>query len=83
MRAGLNSLAMPTDLNATMNAILQEYRIEFFAEWGHRFIDLKRTGKLNAVMSKYKSTWTTKSQVLPIPQNEITYDSNLAQNPGY
>jgi hypothetical protein len=82
-RAGLNSLAMPTDLNATMNAILQEYRIEFFAEWGHRFIDLKRTGKLNAVMSKYKSTWTTKSQVLPIPQNEITYDSNLAQNPGY
>jgi hypothetical protein len=83
LRAGLPALTVFTDMNTAMNAIVQEYRVEYFAEWGHRYLDLKRTGLLNTIMSSYKSTWTTKSQVLPIPQNEITYDSNLAQNLGY
>jgi len=83
LRAGLPALTAFTGLKTAMNAILQEYRIEYFAEWGHRYLDLKRTGLLNAVMGSYKSTWTTRSQVLPIPQNEITYDSNLVQNTGY
>ena len=83
LRAGLPALAVFANLKTATDAIMQEYRIEYFAEWGHRYLDLKRTGLLNTVMSSYKSTWTAKSQVLPIPQNEITYDSNLAQNPGY
>jgi hypothetical protein len=82
-RAGLVPLPVPTSLNSAMTAILQEYRIEFFAEWGHRYLDLKRTGRLNSMMTPFKPGWSPKSDLLPIPQNELIYDSNLIQNPGY
>lgn len=82
MRAGLTPTTA-TDLPTMQNAIYQEDRIEFFMEWGHRFFDLKRTGRLDAVMKALKSSWVSNNNLLPIPQNEITFNKNLIQNPGY
>ncbi|MBS1529077.1 MAG: RagB/SusD family nutrient uptake outer membrane protein [Bacteroidetes bacterium] len=82
-RAGLPPLASTLSPAQIFDAIMQEWRIEFFMEWGHRYLDLKRTGRLNTYMGGYKSTWSAKSVLLPIPQNEITNDHNLLQNKGY
>lgn len=83
-RAGIIPLEKDITNLQCMDAILDERRRELFGEWGHRFTDLKRTNRLNEVMKAAKSTWRTDtSAVLPIPQDEITYDPNLVQNKGY
>lgn len=66
-----------------LNAVLKERRLELFSEWGHRFFDLKRTRQLDPVLGSLKNTWKSTSEALPIPQTEITYNSNLIQNNGY
>lgn len=81
-RAGLSNVTT-ADQNNVRTAIETERRHELLIEWGHRFFDLKRSGKLNAVMFAYKSTWQVSSGTFPIPQQEIAYNSNLSQNPGY
>jgi hypothetical protein len=82
-RAGLPNTVAATQL-ALISAILHERQVELFAELGHRFYDLKRTGQANAVLGAYKTTWKTgASLLLPIPQNEIIHDQHLQQNPGY
>lgn len=82
-RAGLTPLSMSLTKSAAIAALRQEWRSEFFAEWGTRYLDLKRTGRLNSVMTTIKTTWSAKAQVLPIPATEITVDPNLQQNAGY
>lgn len=82
-RAGLPALAPGLSQSECLDAIMQERRVELYGEWGHRFFDLKRTGQLDAVMGPYKSTWRSTASVFPIPQNEITRNPNLVQNPGY
>ena len=82
-RAGLPDYTGATDKGSLLNAIYHERQIELFAENGNRFLDLKRTGRINAILSAYKSTWVPTAELLPIPQNEITFDSNLKQNAGY
>jgi hypothetical protein len=83
-RAGLtNTQAMSqTDL---LTAIAQERRIEFFAEWGHRWLDLKRTGKAAAVLGTIpiKHPFKPTQLLYPIPVSEIIRDPRLVQNPGY
>lgn len=81
-RAGLNDTPAQTR-DELLTAISSERRLEFFSEWADRFIDLKRTNRLNTVMTAYKSTWKSSSALLPIPQLEITYNKNLVQNEGY
>ena len=84
VRAGLESLSEEGDLQRCLRLVSQERRVELFGEWAKRFIDLKRTGDLNAVMGNYKSTWINgTSERLPIPMSEITYNKNLNQNVGY
>jgi hypothetical protein len=88
-RAGLSDL--PYSLNQTqiLAAIAQERRVEFFAEWGHRWLDLKRTGKADQVMaiaSPLKNggiAWQPYRKLLPIPQVELNKSPFLTQNPGY
>lgn len=82
-RAGLGNLAASISQKACIDAIIQEWRIEFCFEWGHRFLELRRTGRLNTVMSTYKSTWLPRAVLLPLPQKELTYDPALTQNTGY
>ncbi|MDB5199204.1 MAG: hypothetical protein JWO92_1167 [Chitinophagaceae bacterium] len=82
-RAGLPNTNSNT-ASTIENAIIHERQVELFIEWGHRFFDLKRTGQANSVLGAFKSTWKPNtSLLLPIPQNDITHDPNLIQNPGY
>ncbi|MHA4812596.1 RagB/SusD family nutrient uptake outer membrane protein [Flavitalea flava] len=83
-RAGLPpSTASSND--ELLAAIAQERRVEFFAEWGHRYLDLKRTGKAAAVLGAIpaKIPWHDYQLLYPIPQTELATDPNLSQNQGY
>jgi len=82
-RAGLTDLSPGLSADACMAAVTQEWRLEFCLEWGHRFLNLKRTGRLNAVMGAYKQTWLPTGVLFPVPQKELTYDAFLTQNAGY
>ncbi|HWW41891.1 RagB/SusD family nutrient uptake outer membrane protein [Pedobacter sp.] len=69
--------------------ILKEKRIEFFAEWGHRWLDLKRTGKVDEVMGKVTpkknngAAWKSYQQYYPISSFELQSNRNLTQTVGY
>lgn len=70
-----------------IDAILHERQVELFTEWGHRWFDLKRTGKVNSVMSVVTPAkggiWKPEYQLLPLPYNDLLFGRNLNQNPGY
>ena len=85
-RAGLSNTAANTQ-GMLLSAILNERQVELFTEWGHRWLDLKRTNTIDAVMNVVAplkgGIWNTYKQHYPIPQIEIQNDGNLTQNPGY
>ena len=65
------------------NELLAEKRREFFTESGHRFLDLKRWGRLDE-LSALKPGWEDYKQVWPLPQSELLLNPNLyPQNTGY
>jgi hypothetical protein len=65
-------------------AVLQERRIELFTEFGHRWFDLKRTGKTATVLSVIKPAWKDRDNLLPLPASELLANSHLLpQNQGY
>jgi len=85
-RAGLPRL----NINGTGpldDAIQHEKQVELFAEWGHRWLDLKRTHKINTVMKAATAAkggdWKAYQQWYPIPRSEILLNPNLTQNEGY
>ncbi|MCV9926610.1 RagB/SusD family nutrient uptake outer membrane protein [Flavobacterium sp. LS1R49] len=81
-RAGLSDI-VTNSKEELLEAIQQERRKELFSEYGHRFFDLKRRGKLDAALSG-KSGWNTTDSLLPIPESELSVNPNLGpQNPGY
>ena len=88
-RAGLDDYAGAMDATSVLNAIYHERQIELFAEWGHRWLDLKRTGKVDSAMTvatplKNGGTiWNTSQKLYPIPYSDLQTDPNLTQNPGY
>jgi hypothetical protein len=86
-RAGLppTSASTQTDL---LTAIMHERQVELFAELGHRWLDLKRTGTIDAIMSqvtpqKEGGAWSSYQQLYPISILDIEADPNLKQNQGY
>lgn len=81
-RAGLPGVSVG-NATALLDAIARERRIELFAEWGHRWFDLKRTGKVTDVMAGQKAGWSSDDALFPIPMSEIIANFNLTQNPGY
>ncbi len=87
-RAGLEELDLGNDAEAVREALEQERRIELFAEWGHRWFDLRRwpsisgeTGKTRAddVLAPIKPAWQSKAIYLPLPQDAILANPNLSQ----
>jgi len=84
-RAGLSNYADAIN-GPLMQAIQHEDRIEFFAEWGHRWLDLRRWGIALQTLDtiSYKRGNIDSTQLLyPIPFGEIQDDPNLTQNSGY
>lgn len=81
-RAGLPPTTAVTR-QQIIDAILEERRRELFTEFGHRFFDLKRTGRLDTAMPAFKPAWETTAQRWPIPEAEILANTNLTQNDGY
>lgn len=68
--------------NELLEAIINERQKELFTEWGHRWLDLKRTGKADQVLG-YKPGWDATDVLFPIPLNERLRNHNITQNPGY
>ncbi|MBT1701042.1 RagB/SusD family nutrient uptake outer membrane protein [Fulvivirgaceae bacterium PWU4] len=65
-------------------AIEKERRIELFSEWGHRWLDLKRTARADEIMRLIKgSNWESTDVLYPIPQGERENNPSLSQNAGY
>jgi len=69
-----------------LEVIWHERQVELFSEWGHRWLDLKRTGTADKVLGPIKGqNWQTTDQLFPIPKIQIDYSPAFigAQNPGY
>lgn len=71
-----------TTADALRTAILKERRLELAFE-GHRWYDLKRTGKAIETMTALGYTINENKLLFPIPQGERDKNVNLKQNPGY
>jgi starch-binding outer membrane protein, SusD/RagB family len=95
-KVGLYNTAW-TDQNFARAAVRYERRLEFSQE-GHRFFDLVRWGIADTYLNAYLQTEQTrgvgsvmpgatfikgKNEYFPIPQQELTLDPALKQNPGY
>jgi starch-binding outer membrane protein, SusD/RagB family len=81
-RAGLNNTTAKSKEDIIL-AIEQERRIELFGEYGHRWNDLRRTGRANVVLGKIKPSWNEDDALYPIPRTERLNNNNLTQNKGY
>jgi hypothetical protein len=82
-RAGLSPINS-NDVSAVQAAIMQERKSELFAEWGHRWFDLKRSGLANTVLSPIKgASWRVTDTLFPKPASEILINDHLEQNEGY
>src|SRR5579862_1670514 len=85
-RAGLSPLSGSLTQTQVMAAVVQERRIELLAEWGHRWLDLKRWGTAVSTLDtiSYKAgNINTNQLVWPIPFSDLKTDPNLTQNAGY
>jgi starch-binding outer membrane protein, SusD/RagB family len=82
-RAGIDTLSLTTSKEALVREIEKERRLELFAEFGHRWFDLRRTGRANTVLAPQKPGWTYSDTLLPIPELERQRNPLLSQNPGY
>ena len=85
-RSGLEPVAetAPNSSEAdVLEMVLEERRSELFAEWGHRWFDLRRTNNTATVLKLKSPNWEATDALYPIPGDERTKNPNLDQNPGY
>lgn len=83
-RAGLTNF-ISSSQPAILTAIERERVCELFYE-GHRWYDLKRTGRLNTVLSAvpYKAAnYKSYYDLWPVAPRELLANPALTQNPGY
>lgn len=75
--------------SSLLGAIYHERQVELFTELGHRWLDLKRTNTVDAVMDAVTplkangSAWQSYQQLYPLPLADILQDKQLVQNLGY
>lgn len=82
-RAQLDEITASSE-SALISAISNERKHEFFAEWGHRWLDLKRLGMAMDTLSGIKDNITVEDLLYPIPGQELINNPFLGdQNPGY
>lgn len=86
-RSGLLNYSGSLDKSSLLAAIFHERQVEYFSEWGHRWLDLKRTGAVDAIMTKVCAqkggVWQSHKQLYPILYTEIERGQNITQNTGY
>jgi starch-binding outer membrane protein, SusD/RagB family len=86
-RAAIGDYNGIVDRVPVLDAILEERRHELFSEFGHRWLDLKRTGNVDEVMSveatKKGGVWNSFASLYPIKLEELKSSPNVKQNPGY
>ncbi len=63
--------------------VIAELRKEFFCEQAHRWYNLKRIGQADAILTALKPGYKPEAKLLPFPNNAISANPNLVQNPGY
>lgn len=89
LRAGISPLAQANPAiqkEALLDTIMKERYLELFTEWGHRWLDLKRTGRADAELKPLKGdNWQPTDVLFPIPklQMELSPAFKGKQNPGY
>ncbi len=85
IRERANLLPWPSNLTTDqmLEALFEEKRIEFWAEFSHRYFDLKRTGKAVETLQSVKPNFSTKDLHLPIPLDELSTNPNLKQHSDY
>jgi starch-binding outer membrane protein, SusD/RagB family len=85
-RAGL-AITTASNKQELLTTILHERQVELFSEWGHRWLDLKRTNSIDSVMisetAKKGGIWSPYKAWYPIPQSDLNLNPNLVQNNGY
>lgn len=83
MRAGLDEVSL-IEKNSILDAVMHERQAELFCEWGHRWFDLKRTGKADEILGIEKApNWQPTDVLYPIPRKERQLNPFLTQNSGY
>lgn len=82
-RAKAPTVSFSTVDNALL--IIEQERVFELSFEGHRWYDLKRTGRTQAVMSAFSPNWDVKFELWPLPLTEIQRNPSLSngQNPGY
>jgi starch-binding outer membrane protein, SusD/RagB family len=90
LRVGLTAYSGLTTQASLLSAILHERQVELFSEWGHRWLDLKRTDKVNDMMKGITplkangASWQPYQQLYPLPLvSDLQRAPNLQQNAGY
>lgn len=85
--SGVNKTSLEITKDELLEIIMKERQIEFFAEWGHRWLDLKRTEKIDQVMTSITpqkgNNWKNYQQYYPIPLRELEVNPNLTPSQGY
>lgn len=66
-----------------LDTVIEERRKELFTEWGHRWLDLKRTGRADEILGAANPVWEPTDIWYPIPAEERKKNPNLSQNSGY
>ena len=84
-RAGAGTVPAGMDQATMRDYILHERLVELGLEQT-RWLDLQRHDMLNANLSTHDPeflSFPARAVLLPIPQNEIDLNPNIAQNPGW
>lgn len=85
-RAGLSNTSA-NDKTTLLSAIEHERQIELFTELGHRWLDIKRTNRVDQIMAIAAplkgGTWNSSFQLYPLRSEDIRLNPNLTQNSGY
>lgn len=79
----LPPLSLTLNKTEALLAVERERRVELFAEWGHRWFDLKRTTRSNILLAPVKPQLQPTDTLYPFPATETERNINLKQNEGY
>ncbi|MGO4875050.1 RagB/SusD family nutrient uptake outer membrane protein [Pedobacter psychrotolerans] len=80
----LPDLVLSLNQTEALLAAEKERRMELMNEMGHRWIDLKRTGRAGAVLALLKpATWKDYAINWPLPDEQLRLNPSLTQNEGY